>query len=607
MEIVKIILVVIYTMFLYYRSGILIKKFIKSKETKISSTIIYGFILNFAIFEIINLPFIIFAKEHTRILYYIFIVLNIANIILSFIIKRKETRYNAKIKIEKNLTTVLWILPILVIGFQLFSSTFVFKENADDAFYITWANEARELETMYETDPSTGREESTFDNKYILNTWEIWGGFTARTFGLSTPTLFHTAYLIIYITISYMAYYLVLKKLLKKENVPIALLILAILFLFSGTSARFKGTYLLERIYQGKSILINIIMPFVIYKFLDYKNFTKEDYIILTLSYITSIACNPITVWFMSLVYGLFMLIILINKDFKQFKKSLLLLIPILVISVLYIILAMTKEMGLEAITQTETFNQLNSFNSFLGDGKIVLILYLISILVIYLKGTKEQKNLCVYLPILICLLVVNPLLQNIYVKVVTTVTYWRLFLLFPMELSIVIASTLIYDILEGKKNKIIYTASIVLIIIVSGKYFYREEAGFAKFETFKKIPQYILNEAEYIKINSEEKVKVVAPDEPWHSCMMRQYTSKIILMHSRAIINNPESEYKQLYLSIYNSEEPNYNPDKINEIIEKCDVQYIILPKTKTIKIDEKCKFKLELENEKDYILKRI
>ena len=107
MEIVKIILVVIYTMFLYYRSGILIKKFIKSKETEISSTIIYGFILNFAIFEIINLPFIIFAKGHTKILYYIFIVLNIANIILSFIIKRKETRYNAKIKIEKNLTTVL--------------------------------------------------------------------------------------------------------------------------------------------------------------------------------------------------------------------------------------------------------------------------------------------------------------------------------------------------------------------------------------------------------------------------------------------------------------------------------------------------------------------
>ena len=77
--------------------------------------------------------------------------------------------------------------------------------------------------------------------------------------------------------------------------------------------------------------------------------------------------------------------------------------------------------------------------------------------------------------------------------------------------------------------------------------------------------------------------------------------------MHSRAIINNPESEYKQLYLSIYNSEEPNYDTDKINEIIEKCDVQYIILPKTKTIKIDETCKFKLELENEKDYILKRI
>ena len=41
--------------------------------------------------------------------------------------------------------------------------------------------------------------------------------------------------------------------------------------------------------------------------------------------------------------------------------------------------------------------------------------------------------------------------------------------------------------------------------------------------------------------------------------------------------------------------------------MIEKFDIQYVILPKNKKIKIDEKCKFKLELENEKDYILKRI
>ena len=76
MEILNIIISVIYALFLYYRIGILTKKVLNSKDKSLSTTFLYGFVINFAIFEIINIPFIIIGKNTTKIVYAIFIMLN---------------------------------------------------------------------------------------------------------------------------------------------------------------------------------------------------------------------------------------------------------------------------------------------------------------------------------------------------------------------------------------------------------------------------------------------------------------------------------------------------------------------------------------------------
>ena len=76
MELAKIILVIIYTIYMYYRTGILLKKILNSKKTCLSTTILYGFVLTFAIFEIINLPFSLIGKNTTKIVYLIFLILN---------------------------------------------------------------------------------------------------------------------------------------------------------------------------------------------------------------------------------------------------------------------------------------------------------------------------------------------------------------------------------------------------------------------------------------------------------------------------------------------------------------------------------------------------
>ena len=603
MVLLKVFCTIFILFFLYYRIGVLLKKIINSKFKDISTTLIYGFIFNFAIFEIINLPFIFINQ--TKILYYIFLIMNSLLVLLSYIIKYSVKIYNLKenVKLINKKSIIFYIITIFIISFQIFNSSFLFKQDADDSFYISLANEARELEDLHTTDPSTGLENTKFDKKYIFNTWEIYGGFIARTMNINVDTLFHTAYQFIFIFLAYISYNLVIKKCIsKKENAGLAILVLSIIFLFTSVSVKFKGPFLLGRIYQGKSILLNIIIPFIISNFLEYEKFDKNNYIILVLIYISALSFSPITIWLVSIIYGVFILMILLKKDFKNFAKSLTLIIPIIIIGLLYIFVSVLGNNDLISITNSESFEQLDDFKMFIGNGKTILILYIISIFIIWIKGNEIQKRLCVYFPILLLIFVYNPLLTKIYVKVVTSATYWRLYWLLPIELSIAISSVIIYNNLLYKKDKIIYLLFVTSLIVISGKYAYTKEMGFSKFENFEKIPKYIIDETHYISESSNKKVKVVAPSEPWESCMMRQYSTNILLMHSRNMMSS--NGYNELYNKLYYSEGNEYDLKNIELMFNKFSIDYIIIPKNKQLNLQENEYLKVCTENEKNYII---
>ena len=610
MEILKIIISVIYALFLYYRIGILTKKVLNSKDKSLSTTFLYGFVINFAIFEIINIPFIIIGKNTTKIVYAIFIMLNIAYIALSYLLKKEQKDFDIinrlkNIKIEKSFETLCFAITVLLIGFQVLNSAFLFKQDADDSFYVSWANEARNLESMYDKFPDTGIEGSKFDKKYMLNTWEIYGGFTARLLRLNTPSLFHTAYPIIYIIISYMAYYIVIKKVCKKENLKFAFLIFSILMVFSGIGAKTKGLFLLSRIHQGKAVLVNIIFPFIIAEFLEYKNFNRNNYIILSFSYIAAIALSPITIWLLSIQYGLFIILMFFRKEFKIMKKSLLLLIPIIIACILYLFFLSSELVNLQTITNFEIFSWKEDLNKLIEPGKARIALYLVSVLIIILKGNKLQKDIGLIIPGLVCVFVVNPVLKNIYIKVVTSATYWRLYWLIPLEISIVIAITIIYDSIKDGRYKKMFTIIAGIIIVICGNYVYQKTLGFSKFENFEKIPQYIIDEAYYIELHTDTTTRVTAPGDPLHSCTIRQFSEKIQLMNSRSMENYVYSEYFDLYIDIYVREAEKYNTETINILIKICNVDWVILPKNKILEVTDNDIFEISTENKNEYIIK--
>lgn len=266
MEAIRGMIAIIFLMFLFIREGILIKKIINSKSENILTTILYGFFTSIAIFEVIALPFNIFNLK-TSILFYIELIAWIVTIVLSFVIKRKDSRYKIRIKDEiKKLKSIklsekiaIFIFILLVL-FQIINSSYLQRSDADDAFYISWSEQAKQFEQYLDTEPSTGQENSIFPKTYIMNSWEIFNGFIAKIFNVSVPVLLHTFYPILIISIAYISYLLLIKKITNNKNSYWMAVIFALLILFDGASARFRGSTLLRKMSsrQSNSIKCNI-------------------------------------------------------------------------------------------------------------------------------------------------------------------------------------------------------------------------------------------------------------------------------------------------------------------------------------------------------------
>lgn len=204
--------------------------------------------------------------------------------------------------------------------------------------------------------------------------------------------------------------------------------------------------------------------------------------------------------------------------------------------------------------------------------------MYVLSYIYIIFKGNKKSKRLFLLVPIILVLTVLNPVVCKYIQKYVTTpATYWRLYWLLPLEITIAYASGQIITKMKNKYNKIIITTIIIILIVVLGKNIYLSSREFSKHVNTKKIPENIIEQTNFILDNSNGKVFVIAPPEPLHGATMRQLSSDIILLYSRLIYKenmDNMQEKLELYYKIYDGAEK----EEIYEAFQEFKVDFIIL-----------------------------
>ena len=122
--------------------------------------------------------------------------------------------------------------------------------------------------------------------------------------------------------------------------------------------------------------------------------------------------------------------------------------------------------------------------------------------------------------------------------------------------------------------------------------------------ENLENIPQEIIDQTNYIveQSKNDEQIKVLSPQEPLHSCTMRQLDTRINLVHSRTLYTKKieQEELQERYnLSRIYYGEYTYNVDQFYEMVNKHKIDWIIINKKdeQNIKYIEDACFSIDCE----------
>ena len=185
----------------------------------------------------------------------------------------------------------------------------------------------------------------------------------------------------------------------------------------------------------------------------------------------------------------------------------------------------------------------MNYFNLYYSDSKY-FVLFFIALLLNFIfikKENKKERVLLLWLPILVVLIIMNPVVFKYLNKLIGEDmgnTYWRVFWLVPLAPVVTYAFTNLIDYKEGKVAKFIIVLACVGIIITSGKLVYNS-VNFRKVGNWYKMPDNILTVVKAAGDTELENKKVMCSIEviPW----VRQVDSSLIIEYGRPVVGAPK------------------------------------------------------------------
>jgi len=245
-----------------YTGALLIKKN-KSDQNSLFLTYLAGIICMFATFQIFSIP-MIFMNMSLDSLMYIWcgtlVLLTIISIFENKTLKRirKDTRNTFKI-FERSTLFVF-----LCICIQIFIFAYTQHLEGDDSFYLGTATTAWGTNTMYKFDPYTGDPLASFPARYVLAPFPILIAILGNLLQMHPVIVAHTVLPFILIPMSYMTLYLIARHLFPNRTKAVSLFMFFVVILhsFGYFSVYSTSTFLLLRIWQGKAVIANILLPF---------------------------------------------------------------------------------------------------------------------------------------------------------------------------------------------------------------------------------------------------------------------------------------------------------------------------------------------------------
>lgn len=310
-----------------------------------------GQMILWAGFQIICVPMILKEKSF-RIVMILYLVYIGALLLLSFGTRMKHLAEREKVMVETRKTfcgstSILWVLFLGLLLFQLIKTVTLAYADGDDAFYVAISTITESSNKMYTNLPYSGYT-TGLDVRHGLAPFPVWISFLSGLSGMPAVMTAHIAVAVVMIILGYAAFALVATRLYEDRRQQLLFLITTeVLVLFGGYSLYTTENFMLARSRQGKAALGSLIIPFLFYLLLylfkrmdEGKKIYRRYYLLVTATVTAGCLCTTLGALLCCMLIGIAAIIGFFQ--YKQ-KKSWILLsfccIPGCIYALLYIML----------------------------------------------------------------------------------------------------------------------------------------------------------------------------------------------------------------------------------------------------------------------------
>lgn len=356
-----IINTVLWLLAIPFAIGLIPVNFISEKRKNPGVILLAGYLLMWAVFEVITIPAVLWVEGDNfifvlRAFTVASVLASLAGLLLWYVKNGKGKniklrfkfpdikllKHNPEIKIE-------WLLFFAILGFQLYMAVTRASFDGDDAYYVVHSVISQQTGTMYKYLPYTGWTTS-LDVRHALAVFPMWIAFVAVRTGIHATIMSHVILPLILMPLSYLVYYEIAKVLLaaRKENIPIFMILMGMFQMFGNVSIYTNETFFMTRTWQGKSVVCSIMIPMMFLLLLwifekgqDEKELTVGFWIMMVCLNMATGICSSLAVFIMAVMLAMAALCLAaVERDFKILMKLGMTCIPNAVYVLIYLVLS---------------------------------------------------------------------------------------------------------------------------------------------------------------------------------------------------------------------------------------------------------------------------
>lgn len=504
-----------------------------------------------------------------------------------------SVREKGRTRREKTAGLLLLVLSIAVILIMIVLSEYWYRPDTDDAFYVSNVALFAQSGRLNAYDSSFGNPQLGTVPMYDFQVYESVMAVLCRLFRISATVMMHSFCLPVYLVLSASAFYLLGRTL--GEGNPLEgglyFLLLSAAHLFGGYSGYSEGTFLIGRLWQGKTLYLLVLLPVLIALVLRSDSKRQSFYPLqICLCALAGMAMNP-TSSFMLGFQLLFMTIVLCLR--KGSLKPFLDILPFCAVEAFFLLMiySRTRQYAGQIAAASEAGNHFiqETLSTFLGGRLVLLLFFLLAAGILWKFGTPRDRLYLVYTPLLMFAILWNPWTGRLVAQKITTVpTYWRVFWLIPIAPAIARAAIVLLHRARSfpLRRACVLGIALVLLVFPFQSTISLQKRPFRISENWEKLPPPILVlGAEAVRLKDRP---VVLACRDFATTMRQEFTEIELIVSREQYIKDlflyrgkqQEAEERLWLDQAVNGlirDDPGF-PEKMDRMLEKYRVDFIII-----------------------------